>query len=74
MRHQHILEDWRGLGLERALLCSDLSKGRVSDLGWLARHDERPLSGFLLAVQARFAAAGGMSIRSAHVQVLTYID
>ena len=60
--------------MERALLCRDLPDGRISDLGWLARHGERPLSRFLLAVQARFAAAGGMDIRSAHVEVLPDAD
>ena len=70
LSRQHILEECRGLGVERALLCRDLPDGRISDLGWLARHGARPLSRFLLAVQARFAVGGGIDIRSAHVQVL----
>ena len=72
-RH-HILADCRGLSLERTLLCRDLPESRISDLGWLARFGERPLSRFLVAAQARFAAAGGMDIRSAHVQVFIDVD
>ena len=74
LSRQHILEECRGLSLERALLCRDLPDDRISDLGWLARHGERPLSRFLVAVQARFAAAGGMAIQSAHVEVLPDAD
>ena len=74
LSRQHILEECRGLSLERALLCHDLPDDRIPDLGWLARHGECPLSCFLVAVQARFAAAGGMAIRSAHVEVLPDAD
>ena len=74
LSRQHILEECRGLGVERALLCHDLPDGRIWDLGWLSRYGERPLGRFLLAVQARFAAAGGMDIRSAHVEMLPDAD
>ena len=46
----------------------------LADLGWLARFRERPLSRFLMAVQARFAAAGEMDIRSEQVQPLSDIE
>ena len=71
---QHILEECKGLEVERALLCRDLPNGKISDLGWLARYGERPLNRFLLAVQARFVAVGGMDIRSGHVEVLPDAD
>ena len=74
LSRQHILEECRGLSLERARLCCDLLEGKISELGWLARHGERPLSRFLLAVQARFVVAGGMAIRSAQVHALPDVD
>ena len=70
LSRQHILEECRGLSLERARLCCDLLEGKISELGWLARHGERPLSRFLLAVQARFVVADGMAIQSAQVHEL----
>ena len=71
---RHILEDCRGLIMERTLLFRDVPEFRLSDLGWLARSCERPLSRFLLAVQARFAAAGDMYIWSEQIQSLSDIE
>ena len=74
LNRRHILEECRGLILERTLLSNDIPMATLSDLGWLARSHERPLSRFLLAVQARFAAAGGMDIRSEQIQILSDIE
>ena len=74
LSRRHILEECRGLTLERALLSRDFPESKLSDLGWLARFRERPLSRFLMAVQARFAAAGEMNIRSEQVQLLSDIE
>ena len=74
LSRRHILEECRGLTLERALLSCDFPEAKLSDLGWLARFRERPLSRFLMAVQARFAAAGEMDIRSEQVQLLSDIE
>ena len=74
LSRRHILEECRGLTLECALLSRDFPEAKLSDLGWLARFCERLLSRFLMAVQARFAAAGEMDIRSEQVQLLSDIE
>ena len=74
LSRRHILEECRGLTLERTFLSRDLPEAKLSDLGWLARFCERPLGRLLMAVQARFAAAGGMNIRSEQIQLLSNIE
>ena len=60
----HILVHCKGLELERQILHRMIPASHLTDFQWLAQHGEKPLSTFLSMVQARFAMAGSITVRS----------
>ena len=74
LSRQQVLTECRFLSMERELLHRDLPPGCELELGWLARNGKRLLSRFLLAIQARFAAAGSMEVRSPCIESLTCVE
>ena len=73
LSRQYILTEYRGLSMERDLLHRDLPLGCELELGWLARNGKRPLSRFLLAIQARFIVVGSMEVRFLCIESLTCV-
>ena len=74
LSRQQILEECRGLALEREFLYRTVPKEHLSNLEWLARFRERPLSHFLLMVQDRFALSSEIKIRSDNIQSIPSVD
>ena len=64
----HILAECRGLAMERRILGRAVSGDKLTDLQWLARLREQPVSTFLALVQYRFFSAGDLEIRSTDVR------
>ena len=74
LNRRHILTECKGLEMERRILCSKIPAYRLSDLGWLARFRERPVSQFLKMVNARFVAVGHMEICSTATSVISPVE
>ena len=64
----HLLCECKGLAMERQHFLQRIPERYLSDLQWLSRFGERPLSNFLHSIQQRFATVGNMGIRSSEIQ------
>ena len=59
---EHILSEWNGLSIERTILFVGCPQTGNLDMQWLVKHNIPQLTKFLLAIEARFLAAGVMVV------------
>ena len=57
--------------MERRILRRAVPEDKLTNLQWLARFGEQPISTFLALVQSRFIFVGDLEIRSTDVRTIS---